>query len=193
MTTMMNKLLLCAAMSMSLPAWALVDIKGAKFNDTYQLGNQTLQLNGVGVRVKIIVDVYAAGLYVGKKERAANALINQGGAKSMQIVLLRDLTGEDFADAMVKGFKANNSEADIARHQARLNEVRQRMLSFGLVKKGTVIRIDHVPGSGTGVLINGVHQGTDIEGDDFYAAILKIWLGQHPVDGDLKDALTGEH
>lgn len=191
MKSFTRKLILSTIMAAALPAWAAVDIKGAKFNDTYQLANQPLQLNGAGVRVKVIVDVYAAGLYVARKEHSASALLNQTGPKSMQIVLLRDLTGEDFADAMIKGFKKNNSDNEIARFQAKLDEIRSQMMAFGQVKKGTTIRIDNTPGAGTRVLVDGVQKGTEIAGDDFYAALLRIWLGNSPVDSDLKDALLG--
>lgn len=191
MKSFTRKLILSTIMAAALPAWAAVDIKGAKFNDTYQLANQALQLNGAGVRVKVIVDVYAAGLYVARKEHSASALLNQTGPKSMQIVLLRDLTGEDFADAMIKGFKKNNSDNEIARFQAKLDEIRSQMMAFGQVKKGTTIRIDNTPGTGTRVLVDGVQKGTEIAGDDFYAALLRIWLGNSPVDSDLKDALLG--
>lgn len=191
MKSFTRKLILSTIVAAALPAWAALDIKGAKFNDTYQLANQPLQLNGAGVRVKVIVDVYAAGLYVAKKEHSASALLSQTGPKSMQIVLLRDLTGEDFADAMIKGFKKNNSDNEIARFQAKLDEIRGQMMAFGQVKKGTTIRIDNTPGTGTRVLVDGVQKGTEIAGDDFYAALLRIWLGNSPVDSDLKDALLG--
>jgi hypothetical protein len=191
MKTLTRQLILSAALLATLPAWAATDIKGARFNDTYQVSNQALQLNGAGIRVKIIVDVYAAGLYVSKKEHTAAGLISQSGAKSMQIVLLRELTGEDFADAMIKGFKKNNSEADIAKYQPRLDEIRNIMMGFGSVKKGTVFHIDHTPGVGTHVLMDGVQKGPEVSGDEFYGALLKIWLGNQPVDADLKEALLG--
>lgn len=194
MKSFARKLLLSAIVAATLPVFsaeAAIEIKGAKFNETYQLANQPLQLNGAGVRVKVIVDVYAAGLYVAKKEHSAAALLSQPGPKSMQIVLLRDLTGEDFADAMIKGFRKNNSDADIAKYQAKLDDIRTQMMGFGSVKKGTTIRIDHTPGSGTRVLVDGVPKGTEIPGDDFYGALLRIWLGNSPVDSDLKDALMG--
>ncbi len=177
--------------SVGISAQAAVDIKGARFDETYQLGNQALSLNGVGIRVKVIVDVYAAGLYVPQKGKDAGSLLGQGGPKAMQIVLLRDLTGEDFADAMVKGFNKNNSSADQTRFQAKLDEIRSVMLGMGKVKKGSVIHIDFTPGVGTGVTINGVHQGPVIASDEFFTALLRIWLGNSPVDSDLKDALLG--
>jgi len=175
--------------ALSLQAQAAVEVRGVKFSDTATVAGQPLQLNGAGVRVKVIVDVYAAGLYVGKRDASPQIVLSQPGAKSMQIVLLRDLTGEDFADAMIKGFLKNNSEAEVARFQARLDELRKTMVSFGTVKKGTAIQLNLVPGAGIRTLVDGAQKGADIQGDDFYAALLKIWLGNKPVDDDLKTGL----
>ncbi len=188
-----------------IPAWALavllcipafsahaaIEVAGIKFADTTTVAGQTLQLNGAGVRVKVIVDVYAAGLYVGKRDTSAQALLAQPGAKSMQVVLLRDLTGEDFADAMVKGFQRNNSVADVAHFQTRVDELRKTMISFGSVKKGTVIQLNLVPGAGIRALVDGVQKGPDVQDEDLYAALLRIWLGAKPVDDGLKAGLLG--
>ncbi len=190
MKSFARALILSTALAAALPAMAL-EIKGAKFGDTYQVANQSLQLNGAGVRVKMIFDVYAAGLYVTKKDKTAAGLISQTGAKGMQMVLLRNLTGEEFAEAMISGFKKNASEAEMAKYQPRLDELLTLMKSFGSVKKGTTIHMNLIPGSGMRVLVEGVQKGRDIPGDDFYNAILKIWLGSSPVDSDLKQALLG--
>ncbi len=191
MTSLTNKLILSALLACALPSWAAIELKGARFSDTYQVGAQALQLNGAGIRVKVIVDVYAAGLYVVKKDHTVAGLLGQNGPKSLQIVLLRDLTGEDFAEAMIKGFTKNNSAADIAKYQSKLDEVRTLMVAFGAVKKGTNIHIDNAPGAGISVLVDGVKKGPDVGNEEFYAALLKIWLGNSPVDSDLKDALLG--
>lgn len=181
-------LLACASLA-STPAWAVREVRGIKFADTTSLGGQALQLNGAGARVKIIVDVYAAGLYLPRRDASVGNVLEMPGPKSMHIVLLRDLTGEDFADAMIKGFRKNNSEADNAKFQTRIDAIRSTMLSFGNVKKGTSIHLNFVPGAGTRTLVEGVQKGADIPGDDFYAALLKIWLGNQPVDSSLKDDL----
>jgi hypothetical protein len=183
--------LLAMATTLTLPAFAATEVKGVKFPDTYQIGSQTLQLNGAGVRVKVIIDVYAAGLYVVKPDANASTVVSQSGPKSMEIVLLRDLTGEDFADATAKGFKANNTPADQTKFQSKLDEIKAMMVNFGPVKKGTVIHIDFVPGEGTHVLVDGKKRGPEITGDDFQQAVLRIWLGNKPVDDDLKHALLG--
>ena len=50
--------------------------------------------------------------------------------------------------------------------------------------------LDYVPGSGTKVTIKGVEKGV-VEGEDFNAALLDIWLGDEPADDDLKEAMLG--
>lgn len=187
----LSSLLLTLACLASSPAWAVREVRGIKFVDSSTLAGQALQLNGAGVRVKVILDVYAAGLYLPRKEATANGIFDMPGPKSMQIVLLRDLSGEDFADAMIKGFRKNNSDSDNAKYLPRLETIRATMLTFGNVKKGTSIHIDFVPGAGTRAVVSGTQKGADIPGEDFYAALLKIWLGNQPVDGSLKEDLLG--
>jgi hypothetical protein len=46
-------------------------------------------------------------------------------------------------------------------------------------------------GSGTQLVVDGKPAGKAIEGEDFYRALLRIWLGSHPVQEDLKKALLG--
>jgi hypothetical protein len=57
-------------------------------------------------------------------------------------------------------------------------------------KKGMSIALDWT-GTATEVLIDGKPAGAAIEGDDFYAALLRIWLGDKPVQDDLKRSLLG--
>lgn len=178
-----------AMLTLALGAQAAVDISGIKFNDSVTVAGQNLQLNGAGKRVRVIIDVYAMGLYVPKAETDAGALLRGPGPKSVQIVLMRDLSGEDFAEAMVKGFNQNHSDADRARFQARLDELSTAMRGFGKIKKGTTVNINLVPGAGLRVLVDGEQRAKDIPGDDFYTAIMKIWLGDKPVDTGLKDGL----
>ena len=170
-------------------AQAAVSIDGINFQDTAQVAGQTLQLNGAGKRVRIIVDVYAMGLYVPKADSSATALIQGPGPRSVRIVLMRDLTGADFAEAMIKGIEQNHSSADLAKLQARLDELGSAMKAFGQLRKGAVVQMNQVPGTGLQVVVNGETKVKGIPGDDFYAALLRIWLGDKPADKDLKKSL----
>lgn len=180
-------ILTCAAAAT--PALAAIEVKGVKFGDTFEVAKQPLKLNGAGVRVKLVFSVYAASLYLPQKQTSAQGVLTQAGPKSVQAVLLRELTSDEFVGAMIKGFNANNTEADVAHFKPRLDMLETMMKSVGTAPKGTAIHIDFVPGSGTRIIVDGQQRGADIPGEDFYQALLRIWLGNHPVDADLKAAL----
>jgi hypothetical protein len=60
----------------------------------------------------------------------------------------------------------------------------------GTLKKGSVVHLDYLPGTGTRVSVNGVEKIT-IKGEDFFQSMLRIWIGRKPVDGRLRDAMLG--
>ncbi len=190
----MKKTLATALLALSMhagTALAAVTVKGVTFQETDVVANQTLQLNGAGVRVKVIFDVYAASLYLPQKQQSASAALSQAGAKSVHVVLLRDLTAAEFVEALVKGYKANNTDADQARLQPQLLALENMMLSTKNAPKGSRVRLELIPGTGTRIWFNDKRIGPDIAGEDFYQCLLRIWLGNKPVDSDLKAALLG--
>ncbi|MGB5177609.1 MAG: chalcone isomerase family protein, partial [Gammaproteobacteria bacterium] len=63
---------------------------------------------------------------------------------------------------------------------------------FTATKKGDVLSIAYTPEKGTEVRINGEWRGA-VEGNDFFRALLKIWLGPNPVDKSLKQDMLGSN
>jgi hypothetical protein len=69
------------------------------------------------------------------------------------------------------------------------------MLGVGTVTKGAAVHLDWLPEVGGGVTrltIDGAKKGEDVAGEDFYRALLKIWLGDKPIQDDLKQHLLGK-
>ena len=58
-------------------------------------------------------------------------------------------------------------------------------------KTGLAIDLDWLPGAGTQVTIGGQARGKPIPGEDFFRALLRIWVGDNPVSSDLKKSLLG--
>ena len=58
------------------------------------------------------------------------------------------------------------------------------------MQRGDVISIDYIPETGTEVRNNNEWRGV-IPGNDFYRALLKIWLGNEPVSDSLKQGMLG--
>ena len=57
-------------------------------------------------------------------------------------------------------------------------------------KEGQTLAFTNAPGKGVAVSVNGT-AGPAIEGADFAAALLGIWLGPEPPNADLKAGLLG--
>jgi len=106
--------------------------------------------------------------------------------------MLRDVGAQQFNEALVDGFRANNSAADVEKQKGSLDELSAIMNALGEAKKGNVIALDFVPGTGTRVQVDGAPKGKPIAGDDFYRGLLRIWLGDKPVDADLKKGMLGQ-
>jgi hypothetical protein len=59
-------------------------------------------------------------------------------------------------------------------------------------QSGMRIVLDYSPSSSsTTLFVNGAAQGEPMKGEPFYRALLRIWLGEKPVQDDLKKALLG--
>ena len=168
-----------------------VEVEGVKLEPTAQVGGAALQLNGAGVRTRVIVKVYVAGLYVPAKANNAAALLAQKGPRRIAITMLRNVDADTFASALIEGLQKNHSEAQLAGFKAQIDALNANLKAAGEAKKGDVIHLDFAPDAGTRVVVNGKPQGSAIAGDDFYTAVLRIWLGDKPVDGGLKKGLLG--
>jgi hypothetical protein len=183
--------LLLAGLLLSTPALA-AEVAGVKLDDRVKLGTTELTLNGAGVRTRAFFKVYAIGLYLPEKRSAADAVLGLKGAKRIHIVTLRDLTAQQFADALVEQITKNHGEAELAALKPAVDEFKATLLALNAAPNGTVIDIDFAPDDGTRLGVNGQARGKPISGEDFYRALLRVWLGEKPAQGDLKDALLGK-
>jgi len=188
----MKRILLVLLICLAGLAHAATELAGVKFEDTSRLGAADLQLNGAGMRARFFLKVYAIGLYLPERKTTVADVLSLKGVKRLQVVTLRELTAEQFADALVEGIRKNHSEAETAPLGARIEEFKAAILAVKTAAKGDVISIDWLPDSGTRLSINGKQQGKDIAGEDFYLALLRIWLGPKPAQDDLKEALLGK-
>jgi hypothetical protein len=174
----------------ALPAFA-AEVAGVKFDERVRVGPAELVLNGAGLRKRAFFQVYAIGLYLPSKTAAADEAVRVAGPKRVAIHMLRDVDAEQFTAALVEGIRANHSEAAAQGLEPRIKELSAAMLELKEAKKGMAIALDW-NGSGTQLLANGAPAGRPIAGEDFYQALLRIWLGDHPVQDDVKKALTGQ-
>ena len=171
-------------------AASAAEVAGVKIDDKTRVGNTELALNGAGLRKRAFFQVYAIGLYVQQKSANAATVIEQPGPKRVAIHMLRNVGADSFNEALGDGVRANHGEADLKALEPRLKELGAIIGGIGEAKKGMAIQLDWT-GSETQVVVEGKPAGKPIAGEDFYRALLRIWLGDRPVQDDLKKALLG--
>lgn len=171
-----------------------MEIEGVKVPEKAVLsaGGPELVLNGAGVRHKLMtVKVYVGALYLQAKNKNAEQVLADAGPKRVSMfVLANELTAKDLIASLNDAIAANHIPAEIALIEGRLRDLNRMMSSIGMLKRGGAVHIDFLPGSGTRINVNGVEKLL-IPGDDFFPALLKIWIGKKPVDGRLRDAMLG--
>ncbi len=176
---------LVASLLLPLPARAK-EVAGVNFPQTVQAGGKTLTLNGVGVRSRFFIKVYAIGLYLEQPATSAAAILGADQVRRAELRMLRSVSASEMADAIGEAFTAN-AGSNAAALQDRLGRFKAM---FPAASSGEVITLTYIPGTGTVVGAGGKDLGT-IEGKDFADVLFSAWIGAHPVDDSLKQALLG--
>ncbi len=151
-------------------------------------GNTELVLNGAGLREKLYIDVYVAGLYLPARiSDAATILGDDGPASVIMNIVYSKISKKKITDGWIEGLDDNTTADERKAIQPRL-EAFNRL--FTAMQKGDELRIDYTPARGTEVRLNGELRGS-VEGNDFFRALLKVWLGSDPVSKSLKQDMLG--
>jgi len=164
------------------------DVGGVKLDDKVNVGGEDLVLNGAGIRSRFMIKVYVGSLYLPTKATDLAGVLAKG-PRRIQMSLLRTLSGDDLVGALVDGLKENNAPQELEAVKAQTDQLVAIMKAFGEAKEGSVVALDFVDGA-TRVGFNGAAKGS-IAGEPFNRALMKIWLGDKPVQADLKKALLG--
>jgi hypothetical protein len=161
------------------------------FEDRIRIADADLVLNGVGVRAVAWLKGYAAGLYLAERARTAEAALAVKGPKRIQMKMLVDVEAKEFVKAFDKGMRRNHTPAEQQAMQDRMLRLHDLIAQMGPLKKGDVVNLDFVPGTGLVLTVNGASRGSPVPGEDLYAGVMKIFIGDDPVDKNLKAGLLG--
>lgn len=167
------------------------DVAGVPFAGALALDEQRLVLQGAGVRAKMIVKVYAMGLYLAAPVPSGEALLALQQPHRLRLVMLRDVDARRMSDGLAHAMLDGLSPTDVARLTVRVHRLAEALLAHGDVHRGEEIWLDYRPASGTRVSVAGTAVLPDIEGADFNAAMLGMWVGEHAPDERLKAVLLG--
>lgn len=162
---------------------------GVTLPNTVSFEGEKLVLNGVGVREKFWMDMYAGALYLNTKSTNANSIINADEPMAIKLHIVSKLiTSDKMIDAVNEGF-TNSTNGNTAPLQAEVN----KFIGFFKeeINKNDVFDIAYIPSKGVVVYKNNSELGT-IKGLAFKKALFGIWLSENPADKDLKAGMLSK-
>jgi Chalcone isomerase-like len=168
---------------------AAQDITEAKSGLKFAVKDGDMTLLGAGLRTKTMlkVKVYAIGLYV-----ADSAIAGTLKGKAETPALYAELVNGDFKKQVVMKFVRGVSKDQIqdAFHETLNGGKADVWIQyFGAIHSGQECVISWMPGTGLETKVAGVDK-PPINDKEFASAVFRIWLGDKPVQEDLKKDLV---
>ena len=163
-----------------------LDVGGVNVAPTVSSRQKTLTLNGAGVRKKLFFKVYVGSLYTERKVTTPAQLLADPGEKLIRMTFVyKKVEKEKIVDAFAEGL-ANNSPA------VRSSANAKAFLSWFTADftAGDVVDISLSPDGAVSAAHNGKVLGT-LRDPAVAQAVLRIWFGEKPADGDLKKGMLG--
>lgn len=183
----MKAVLILVSLWVAAPAFA-TEIANVQVPETVTVQDTALVLNGAGIRSRFFFKVYVGALYLKARESGAEKVLAAPGPKSVRLhITYGEISADQLTEALNEGFTANHTATELETLKARIAQFRAM---FPVVHRGDTVRLDLLAGGTTEVWVNGTKRGV-VPGADFQQALLKIWLGDHPVDKSLKRAMLG--
>ncbi|MET1253757.1 chalcone isomerase family protein [Aliikangiella maris] len=169
------------------------DIAGVNIEEVVNLslGGQELRLKGTAIsNSQARQSTYVGGLYLQNDAQSVQDILSNTGAKRFVLYCQNSsIKPEALIRALNLGFIANHSEQEFAALEPMVNQFNQ--IWHDEIHEGDKVWIDFLPEQGTVVTINGNQKGI-IPGKDFYDAFLKTWLGEKPINAEMKKQLLGQ-
>lgn len=138
---------------------AATETAGIKLDETIDVGNARLQLNGAGIRYKAIFKVLVAGLYLGRKASTPEEVFAAPGPKRMSLTFLRDVDSQEFSKQFMKGFADSTPADEVAKLAPALHRMSLLIAEQKKFLTGDTLTIDWIPGAGTVISFKGKPQG----------------------------------
>lgn len=150
-----------------------------------------LYLRGASVRkVYGIVNTYVGLLYVADKNLAPEDIVESDVSRRMEFHLISNrVTSRRFINVIEEGLALNTTREQMVAIEPRLLKLFE-LFDYKFVK-GTVGFIEWVPSEQVSrIVINGIVRGS-VPGKDLNDALLRIWVGEHPVSDRFKQQVLG--
>ncbi|VGO22197.1 chalcone isomerase family protein [Pontiella sulfatireligans] len=184
----MKKLLLSFLILASHHLFA-AELEGVEFAETYKLGDSTLVLNGMGMRLAtfVKVKVYAAGLYLEAKTSDGEKIIASDTKKVVRMVFKRDVDADVIQESWTEGFEKQCKKKEL---KTLLPSLAQLNALMSDMKDGEEMLYTFDQGT-VEVFIGGASRGK-VENNRMAQLLLGCWIGPKPPNKELKAGMLGK-
>jgi len=181
---------LCLLLFIGLGAEAQLTLNSVTLPAKLKQDNTELSLNGGGIRKKMFIKVYVAGLYVTDKSKNGNEVIAADKPMAVRLTVTSGfINSNNMSDAIQEGF-GKSLKGNTGPLQAQITSFIATFKKED-IKEGDVFEMWYLPGVGVKSYKNGQYKST-VVGLDFKKALFGIWLSDDPVDADLKKGMLGQ-
>lgn len=168
-----------------------IELAGVKVAEKVQVGGQSLVLNGAGTRLMVgMFHVYAIALYLPEPKHSVAEVLDEQSRKRVTLDFMFGVTSVQLLEATYKLMTENLSADEMKRTEAGWQQFSALFGKISDINKGDHLALDHQPGTGVSVSLNGKEIGR-VADARFIRAFLMAWLGDRPAQADLKDSLLG--
>jgi long-chain acyl-CoA synthetase len=150
-----------------------------------------LRLLGGGLFRFFFMRYYVCGLYASDGPRVASAILANDAPRRIHLVALRRITSFEFLWGLDQGLADNLSPAEAEALREPLAQVRATIRAIGAIARGARVFIDYVPRAGTSIVVDELRRGERFAGKALNDALMRVWIGERPLDASLKEALLG--
>ena len=163
-----------------------VKIGDVDMPDTLQ---NSLALNGAGIRSKFFFDLYVGGLYLKNKSSDALHVINSDEPMAIKLHITSSMiTSEKMQEATMEGFE-NSTKEEIRPLKTEIDKFISVFKEK--IKDGDIYDFVYTPKVGVKIYKNSKFI-TNIKGLEFKKALFGIWLCDKPAQESLKEKMLGK-
>ncbi|MDE2594704.1 MAG: chalcone isomerase family protein [Burkholderiales bacterium] len=163
-------------------------LEGQQFDNTMVLAGRTLRLNGLGLRGVLWVKAFVAGLYLPAASKDPNQILTMPGPKRLRLKVMLEAPSHELTKSFQHGASNESDQAQLVLAK-RVETLSNLIDSLDKVHPGDIMDLDYLPDHGVQLRLNDKPVGQPVPGEDLYRVVLKIFVGDRPVDKRMREGL----
>ena len=161
-------------------------VGGSNVPDTVSIGGADIPFRGGGVRKRAFFSIYAAGLYTEETSGDGNTISAADEPMAIHLLITSTLISKNKLIAALKTGFNKSTNGDTSAVQDGIDQMIAAFVKP--LNPGTSYTLAYEPGVGT-TMYRNAEVAVVVEGLEFKKALFGIWLGDKPVQANLKKGM----